>query len=94
MAARPGQADKGCKGDDAQTELHPGTKPIWVDREVEQTGDKSQQNAEETRHNHTPDKGYCRQDRFGWKRKLSHTVSPACRFAPDYFLSLLLAVPG
>src|ERR1700679_3570241 len=37
MAARPGQADKGRKGDDAQTELHPGTKPIWVDREIEQT---------------------------------------------------------
>jgi len=37
MAARPGQADKGCKGDDAQTELHPGTKPLSVDREIEQT---------------------------------------------------------
>src|ERR1700677_1658448 len=51
------------------------------------TGDESQQNTEETRHDHTPDRGYCRQDRFGWKRKLSHTVFPACRFAPDYFFT-------
>src|ERR1700678_917062 len=53
------------------------------------TGDESQQNTEETRHDHTPERGDCPQDRFGWKRKLSHTAlqpadSPRTIFISSY----------